>query len=240
LEKTTSKPWFFLQSPQVLLPSDGSGITLLIEAIAITTLNTKSTVQQKFIPSLSSFTSGSLAAPVCDCKASLGSLYEVALSGTSLLAGTYIYEEIPIYAAFSAEQNPFTGYDYTFFTASPSPSSTSSSSPSVTTTPVYVINLASNSDETVASSNSIFTSPAFIGGMAAGAVFIAVVALIVVVVHKTAPSQVQINVAPSQIPSSQKPTQVIRNATSVSDTATAPRTRPGILSPLGAPSSKAV
>lgn len=240
LEKTTSKPWFFLQSPQVPLPSDGSGITLLIEAIAITTLNTKSTVQQKFIPSLSSFTSGSLAAPVCDCKASLGSLYEVALSGTTLLAGTYIYEEIPIYAAFSAEQNPFTGYDYTFFTASPSPSSTSSSSPSVTTTPVYVINLASNSDETAASSNSIFTSPVFIGGMAAGAVLIAVVALIVVVVHKTAPSQVQINVAPSQIPSSQKPTQVIRNATSVSDTATAPRTRPGILSPLGAPSSKAV
>ena len=77
-------------------------------------------------------------------------------------------------------------------------------------------------------------------GEAAGAVLIAVVALIVVVVHKTAPSQVQINVAPSQIPSSQKPTQVIRNATSVSDTATAPRTRPGILSPLGAPSSKAV
>ena len=251
LEKTTQRPWNFLRSPSVKLPSDGSGVTLLIEAIAITSSNMRTAVQHVLIPSVSSLSD--VAAPVCDCIMSLINRYEISISGTSLPAGNYLYEETPAYASYCESITPFTGYDdASFFTATPGP---------LPKAPVTLTNESINGNgefTTIDSSpaidpSNIFTSPAFIGGMAAGAVVVAVLALIVVVIHKTSPSQVPINItAPSsnirQMSTSQKPTEVEQQASSMRNVAPtsndsaamAPRTRPGILSPQGAPSTKAV
>jgi hypothetical protein len=250
-EKTTARPWLFLQPPSIKLPEDNSGVSLLIEAIATTSSNTRTVAQQIFIPFSS--TIGSQTAPVCDCITSYKS-HEISLSGTTIPAGTYLYEEAPIFAAFSESLTPFTNYDESFFTVTPHPSAQPQPSSTNTASVVNGNGGITSAVSDNAGSTNIFTSPAFIGGMAAGAVVVAIIALIVVVIHKTAPSQVPINVATTSIrpiPMSQKPSnveqvtearpmsRVIRTPAS-SDFAVAPRARPGILSPVGAPATKAV